>query len=80
MGSESAPVVIPQNIGRLDRTLELSGKKPCLHPVFGRPFTPYPVFQRYPQSKDNLINLSMKCYNSVRRSVDTQHLMHKTQD
>jgi hypothetical protein len=24
-------------------------------------FTPYPLFQRYLQSKENLLNLSMKC-------------------
>jgi hypothetical protein len=29
--------------------------------VFGPSFTPYPLFQWYPQSKDILENLSMKC-------------------
>jgi hypothetical protein len=29
--------------------------------VFGPPFTPFPLFQWYPQSKDILINLTMKC-------------------
>jgi len=38
---------------------------PCLHPVFGPPFTPYPLFQWYPQSKDILMNLSMKCSYSA---------------
>jgi hypothetical protein len=28
-------------------------------------FTPYPHFQRYPQSKKLLLNLSMKCWNSA---------------
>ncbi len=37
----------------------------CLHPVFGPPFTPCLLFQWYPQSKDILLNLSMKCSNSV---------------
>jgi hypothetical protein len=37
--------------------LELSVMKPCLHTVFG----PYLLFQWYPQSKDILLNLSMKC-------------------
>jgi hypothetical protein len=42
--------------------LELFVKSPCfLHPVFGPPFTPYPLFQWYPQSKEILLNLSMKC-------------------
>jgi hypothetical protein len=59
MGSESVPVVIPEKIGRLDRTLGLSAKELCLHPVFGPPFTPYPLFQWYLQSKDILINLSI---------------------
>jgi hypothetical protein len=40
------------------------------HPVFRPPFTPYPLFQWYPQSKDILINLSMKCCNSVRREYN----------
>ncbi len=40
-------------------------KWPYLHPVFGPPFTPYPLFQWYLQSKDILINLSMKCWNSA---------------
>ncbi len=26
-------------------------------------FTPYPLFQWYPQSKEILFNLSMKCWN-----------------
>jgi len=34
--------------------------------VFGPPvFIPYPLFHWYPQGKDILINLSMKCYNSA---------------
>ncbi len=41
--------------------------------IFGPAFTPYPLFQ---QSKDILLNLSMKCCNSG-RSAETQHLMHK---
>jgi hypothetical protein len=40
--------------------LELSGKSSCLHPVFGPPFTPYPLFPWYLQSNENLLNLSMK--------------------
>jgi hypothetical protein len=36
-------------------------KVTCLHPVFGPPFTPYPLFQWYPQSKDILINFSVNC-------------------
>jgi hypothetical protein len=46
-------------------SIELSQKSPCLHPVFGSPFTPYPLFQWYPQSKEILLNLSMKCWNST---------------
>jgi hypothetical protein len=41
-----------QNSGLL---LDLSVKQPCLHPVFGPPFTPYPLFQWYLQSKDIFI-------------------------
>jgi hypothetical protein len=36
-----------------------------LHPVFGPPWPPIPLFQWYPQSKDILINLSMKCWYSA---------------
>ncbi len=28
-------------------------------------FTPYPLFEWYPQSKEILLNLSMKCWNSA---------------
>jgi hypothetical protein len=35
------------------------------HPVFGPPFTPYPLFQWYPQSKKILLNLSLKFWNSA---------------
>jgi hypothetical protein len=37
---------------------------------------PNPLFPRYPQSKDILINLSTKCCNSL-WNAETQHLMHK---
>ncbi len=47
--------------------------------IFGLPFTPYPLFQWYPQSKDILLNLSMKCSNSL-RNAETQHLFHKVRD
>jgi hypothetical protein len=47
--------------------------------LWGLLSTPYPLFQWYPQSKDILINLSMKCYNSV-WNAHTQHLMHKVRD
>jgi hypothetical protein len=35
-------------------------------------FTPYPLFQWYPQSNEILLNLSMNC--------ETQHLMHKVRE
>jgi len=56
--------------------IELSIKYRCLHPIFGPAFTPYPLFQ---QSKDILLNLSLKCCNS-RQNAETQHLMHKVWD
>ncbi len=33
--------------------------------VFTLSFTPIPLFQWYPQSKDILLNLHMKCWNSA---------------
>jgi hypothetical protein len=45
--------------------VELSVKSRSLHPVFGPAFTLYPLFQWYSQSKENLLNLSMKCWNSA---------------
>jgi hypothetical protein len=45
-------------------------------PDFGPPFTTYPIFQWYTQSKDILL---MKCCNSV-RNAETQHLMHKVRE
>jgi len=35
------------------------------HLVFGPPFITYPFFQWYSQSKDILLNLNMKCWNST---------------
>jgi hypothetical protein len=35
--------------------IELSRRSPCLHPVFGAAFTPYPLFQTYPQCKELFI-------------------------
>jgi hypothetical protein len=39
------------------------------HPIFilslGLLFDPYPLFQWYPQSKEILLNLCMKCWNSA---------------
>jgi len=45
--------------------IELSVKSPCLHPVFAPAFTRYLFFHWYPQSKDILLNLSIKCWNSA---------------
>ncbi len=43
-------------------TLELLEKSPCPHPLFGRAFSSrYPLFQWCPESKEILLNLSMKC-------------------
>jgi hypothetical protein len=42
----------------MEHTLELSVMSPCLRPVFGPGFTPYPLFQWYPQSKEILLALS----------------------
>jgi hypothetical protein len=36
--------------------IEFSLKLLCLHPVFGPPFTPYPLFEWGPQSKEVLFN------------------------
>jgi hypothetical protein len=43
----------------LKNLLELSVMSPCIHPVFGPPFIPYPLLQWYPQSNEILLNLSM---------------------
>jgi hypothetical protein len=57
--------------------LEISLKSPCLHTVFGwasfNPLTPLFVV---PYSKEILLNLRMKCRNSV-RNAESQHLKHK---
>ncbi len=44
--------VLPNN----NYTLQKSVKSPSLHPVFVPPFTPKPLFQWYPQSKEILFN------------------------
>jgi hypothetical protein len=45
---------------KITDVIELSVKSPSLCPLFGRAFTPYPLFQWYPQSKEILLNLSIK--------------------
>jgi hypothetical protein len=45
--------------------LELSVKSPSVAPLISSAFTPYPLFQWYPQSKEILLNLGMKCWNSA---------------
>jgi len=45
---------------------ELSAKSPSVSPsISSFSFTPYPLFQWYPQSKEILLNLGMKCWNSI---------------
>ncbi len=51
--------------GSFQPLFELSRKSPCLHPVFGAPFNPFPLFHWYLQSKEILLNLSMKWWNST---------------
>jgi hypothetical protein len=46
-------------------SLEISWKSPSLYTVFGRPLTPKSLFQGYSQSKEILLNLGMKCWNSA---------------
>jgi hypothetical protein len=45
---------------KITDVIELSVKSPSLCPLFGPAFTPYPLFQWYLQSKEILLNLSMK--------------------
>jgi hypothetical protein len=52
-----------------DGIIELSGKASCLHPVFGPPFTHYPLFQWYPQSN--------KFYQISVWNAETEDLMQK---
>jgi hypothetical protein len=40
-------------------------KSSSLSPLVPSAFTPYPLFQWYPQSKETLLNLRMKCWNSA---------------
>ncbi len=53
--------VFPKKVWKL-YTLELSMKSPCLWTCF---HSPIPSFQCSPQSKEFLLNLSMKCWNSA---------------
>jgi hypothetical protein len=46
-------------------SLEISWESPSLYPLFGRPFTPKPLSQWYLQSKEILLNLGMKSWNSA---------------
>ncbi len=51
--------------------IESSRKSPCLHPVFGPPFIPHPLFEWGRQSKKLLLNLGMKCWNSTFNHVES---------
>jgi len=55
----------PNVFAQILHLIELSVKSPCLDPVFEPAFTPYMLFQWYPQSKDILLSLGMKCWNSA---------------
>jgi hypothetical protein len=46
-------------------TTKLSLKSPSLSPPILSAFTPYPLFEWYPQSNEILLNFSMKCCNSA---------------
>jgi hypothetical protein len=45
-------------------------------------FTPYPLFQWYPQSKEIILNLNMECWNSGLNLQEDypDHLMHKVRE
>ncbi len=45
--------------------IELSVKSPSVSPRISSAFAPYPLFQSYLQSKEILLNLSVKCWNSA---------------
>jgi hypothetical protein len=45
--------------------IEFFLKSSCLHLVFGPSFTHYPLFEWGPQSKEILLNLGMKSWNSA---------------
>jgi hypothetical protein len=44
---------------------ELSVKSPSVSPPISSSFAADPLFHWYPQSKEVLLNLSMKCWNSI---------------
>ncbi len=46
-------------------TVELYVKSPSVSPPISSAFAPYPLIQWYPQSKEILLNLGMKCWNSA---------------
>jgi hypothetical protein len=45
--------------------IKLSVKSPSLSPLILSAFTPHPLFERYQQSEEILIDLNMKCSNSA---------------
>jgi hypothetical protein len=55
----------PGNVPLDFYVIEFSLKSSCLHPVFGPLFTPYPLFEWGPQSKEVLLNQGMKGWNSA---------------
>jgi len=54
--------------------IELSVKKPCLHPVFGPPFTRYALFQCYSQSKDTRFETNYSSYTGMSSENKFQHI------
>jgi hypothetical protein len=57
--------IISLNLQRDYLILDLSAKSPFVSLAISSAFTPYPLFQWYPQSKEILLNLGMKCWNSA---------------
>jgi hypothetical protein len=53
-------------------TIKLFVISPSLSPPIPSAFTPYPVFQCYPQNKKFLLNLSTKCWNSAFNMQDSR--------
>jgi hypothetical protein len=59
-----------ENNSHQQKEIYLLTRSVKLHPIFGAPLTPKPIFQPqinqwYSQSNEILLNLSMKCWNSA---------------
>ncbi len=77
MAVKNSPSYSCLDIQHCNQTLKLFGKSPSLHPLLGPAFTPPPIptFSGICKSKEILLNLSTKCWNSAFNAQGSRVIM-----